>query len=719
MSSFKSRRDDGFETFKRFGTFASVELRNLRLGPVDDYLDSMANPPESFRSRSARWLVPFFLILIPLWVSLVNKAVPEPYLDEVFHVPQAQAYWAHKWTQWDPKLTTPPGLYLCSYIVFALVLLLRGSPTKLTPEVLRMTNVGATTVVFPWRLQKLLDTLQKTTNTRPLGANVSHTVLNICLFPPLFFFSGLYYTDVLALLVVVEAYNWDLKRDAERDQKSGSGKDTKKAPRNEILETLGFLAFALAALAFRQTNIFWVSVFLGGLQVVRKIRKSASPCMSSKVTTIVKQGLQNEVYDPLISEASLEDYLKTAISLATVGLKQPFSLLVSLIPHILVLAAFGAFVLWNNGVVLGHKEFHTAGIHLAQMLYIWPYFTFFSWPLFVIPLINILAFKPLPKYLNLGFQAKQRKYPKLKAALIVIPLMLAVVHFNTIVHPFTLADNRHYVFYVFRILLLHPAVKYAAVPIYFLCGWVVISAFGFTTIQRPPKTLRVQKSTPAAPPAPAPVPAPAPTPAVAAQEPKPTSSYVRKPLEAHQQPPKGTKKPIRKPKKADPPAETKKTGSLAETKKTESLAETKKTSQTEPPAEVTDPNDPAVLARVQEHISARQRDILEAPRVSFVLIWLAATSLSLITAPLVEPRYFIIPWVMWRVHLPPLPCLLRDRETRPRTEEAKRRADLVINLPKFVETAWFLIINLITGYVFLYKGFEWPQEPGKIQRFMW
>ncbi|CAG8114268.1 unnamed protein product [Penicillium nalgiovense] len=671
----------------------------LYLLAASDYLRSMANPPESDLSRSARWLVPFCLVLIPLWVSLVNKAVPEPYLDEVFHVPQAQAYWSHKWAQWDPKLTTPPGLYLCSYIIFAIVLLLRGSPTKLTPDVLRMTNVGATTVVFPWRLQKLLDTLQRTTNTRPLGANVSHTVLNICLFPPLFFFSGLYYTDVLALLVVVEAYNWDLKRDTERHQQGDSGKDKKQGPSNGILETLGFLAFALAALVSRQTNIFWVSVFLGGLQVVRKIRKSATPCMSSKVSTIAKQGLQNEVYDPLVSEASLEDYLKTAISLATVGLKRPFSLLVSLIPHIIVIAAFGAFVLWNNGVVLGHKEFHTAGIHLAQMLYIWPYFTFFSWPLFILPLINILALKPLPKYLNLGFPPKQRKYPKLKAALIVIPLMLAVVHFNTIVHPFTLADNRHYVFYVFRILLVHPAVKYAAVPVYFLCGWVVISAFGFTTIQRPPKALRVQQSAPAASPTPAPAPAPA------AQEPKSTSSSVRKPLQAHQQPPKGTKKPNRP--------------SNRKAKKPDSPAETKNTDTSELPAEITDPKDPAVLARVQQHIFARQRELLEAPRVSFVLVWLAATSLSLITAPLVEPRYFIIPWVMWRVHLPPLPCLFRDRETRPRTEEAKRRSDLIVNSPKFVETVWFLIINLITGYVFLYKGFEWPQEPGKTQRFMW
>lgn len=50
------------------------------------------------------------------------------------------------------------------------------------------------------------------------------------------------------------------------------------------------------------------------------------------------------------------DYPKTAISLATVGLRQPFSLLVSLIPHLIVLAAFGAFVIWNNGVVLGKND---------------------------------------------------------------------------------------------------------------------------------------------------------------------------------------------------------------------------------------------------------------------------------------------------------------------------------------------------------------------------
>ncbi|KAJ6012033.1 hypothetical protein N7522_002388 [Penicillium canescens] len=638
----------------------------------------MASPDESQLSRAARYAIPFGLLLIPVWMIRVNAVVPEPYLDEVFHVPQAQAYWAHKWLQWDPKLTTPPGLYLWSYALCAALLLLRGTPTKLTTEVLRMTNVATTAIFLPWRLQTLLDTIQKVTNDRKLSSYLGHTALNICLFPPLFFFSGLYYTDILALLVVVEAYNWDLKRASA----GGSG----------VLQTLGFLAFGLAALVCRQTNIFWVSVFLGGLQAVRKVRTSSSTCSSSKVSKIVKQGLQqNELYDPLVSEATLADYFKAVISFAAVALKKPSAVLISILPHLIVLAAFGGFVIWNNGVVLGHKEFHTAGIHLAQMLYIWPYFAFFSWPLFVIPLINILTpKKSIPESLDLGWPAKQRKLPSLKSVLAVVPLMLAVVHFNTIVHPFTLADNRHYVFYVFRLLLgIHPAVKYAAVLVYFLSGWAVISAFGFSTLLVAPKLMRIPEKpapTAPAPPAPVPAPAPAPTPAPAAKPTQPS------------QPPKGTKR-ITRPNRKNTPKP--------------------KQPEEQPKTKTIDPNDPAVIAKVQQSILARQKTQLEAPRVSFVLIWLAATTLSLVTAPLVEPRYFIIPWVMWRLHLPPSPGLLKYRVTRPRKEEDKRRADFVVNSPKFLETVWFLLINLVTGYVFLYKGFEWPQEPGKIQRFMW
>lgn len=94
--------------------------------------------------------------------------------------------------------------------------------------------------------------------------------------------------------------------------------------------------------------------------------------------------------------------------------------------------------------------------------------------------------------------------------------------------------------------------------------------------------------------------------------------------------------------------------------------------------------------------------------VSFILIWLAATTLTLVTAPLVEPRYFIIPWVLWRLHVPPPPI-----------DNKSPQARILRNIPYLLETIWYMIVNAAVGYMFLYKGFEWPQEPGVVQRFMW
>ncbi|KAL4762001.1 dolichyl-P-Glc:Glc(2)Man(9)GlcNAc(2)-PP-dolichol alpha-1,2- glucosyltransferase [Aspergillus foveolatus] len=604
--------------------------------------------PRSALALAARYAVPFGLLLIPIWMTQVNSVVPEPYLDEAFHIPQAQAYWSHQWTQWDPKITTPPGLYLFSYAVCALILLLRGSPEHLDPPALRATNAAAAAVLLPLRLQSALDTVRKQRNTRPSGAWLSHTVLNICLFPPLFFFSGLYYTDVLALLVVVEAYNWDFSRGR---------------PNAAKLETAVFLLLGVVALLFRQTNIFWVSVFFGGLQVVRRLRRVTKNCESSNVADILAAGFRNELYDPLVLDASLVDYVKAATSLCSVALNNLGFVVTSLVPYLIILATFGGFVLWNGSVVLGHKEFHTASLHLAQMLYIWPYFLFFSWPLLLVLMANIVLPKfMLPKFLNQGFPASRRGLPSLLTVLIILPIMLAVVHFNTIVHPFTLADNRHYVFYVFRILLnSHPYTRYVATLVYFLGAWIIISAMGYSPVTAAPGLASVVRTQ--APPASA----------ASAEE---RTEKAQKPERKQ----KGSKKSA--PAASSAPA----------------------------------PIDPKVLADLQEHIRRRQRLEHETSRVSFVLVWLAATTLSLITAPLVEPRYLIIPWVMWRLHLPPSPTPVIYRRA---SDEKDLEARIAVNFPLFLETAWFLLVNAITGALFLRGGFEWPQEPGKVQRFLW
>jgi alpha-1,2-glucosyltransferase len=202
-------------------------------------------------------------------------------------------------------------------------------------------------------------------------------------------------------------------------------------------------------------------------------------------------------------------------------------------------------------------------------------------------------------------------------ALLVIGI---TIKYNTLIHPFTLADNRHYVFYVFRYTILrHPIIRYLLGPVYILCFHLAFRAL----------------SNPSSP---------------------------------------GPQHP--------------------------------KAPTTRPAAQI------------------------QGPKTSFLLVFLISTALSLITAPLVEPRYFILPWVMWRLNVPPPST---SRPSQKKIRRSTRQESVAVKIVGTVrawleegsavflggETFWFLLINAVTGYVFLYHGFEWPQEPGKVQRFMW
>ena len=225
---------------------------------------------------------------------------------------------------------------------------------------------------------------------------------------------------------------------------------------------------------------------------------------------------------------------------------------------------------------------------------------------------------------------------------------LLIIKYNTIIHPFTLADNRHYVFYVFRYTILrHQTIRYLLGPIYLACGWAIyLTICGPSTVQ-------------------------------------------------------GT---------------TLKEVTSKESKKSNLKA--------------------GVTMEASDFESAGKETDESGPKTSFLLIFLLTTALSLITAPLVEPRYFIIPWVMWRLNVP---SLLVSQQNLPRNNqkpETKESTTTSQGTGRFLgwliywgyqghdyrlwmETFYFLVINAVTGYVFLYRGFEWPQEPGNVQRFMW
>uniref|UniRef100_A0A7E4VE71 Dol-P-Glc:Glc(2)Man(9)GlcNAc(2)-PP-Dol alpha-1,2-glucosyltransferase n=1 Tax=Panagrellus redivivus TaxID=6233 RepID=A0A7E4VE71_PANRE len=73
-----------------------------------------------------------------------------------------------------------------------------------------------------------------------------------------------------------------------------------------------------------------------------------------------------------------------------------------------------------------------------------------------------------------------------------------------------------------------------------------------------------------------------------------------------------------------------------------------------------------------------------------------ATAACLIPAPLLEFRYFIIPYALWRISLP-----------------EHRRSVLVLELFSHV------VVNLAALYLFFEKPFTWSNHPGETQRFMW
>jgi alpha-1,2-glucosyltransferase len=131
-----------------------------------------------------------------------------------------------------------------------------SSTASCTTETLRKVNVLAlAATVLPALKCRQYIFKERTRNQRFIYSEAVHTAINICLFPPLFFFSGMYYTDVLSTLVVVGAYGYFLK--------------CGRVKIHPVLEGIGTYGLGVASLLMRQTNIFWVAVFLAALSWVR------------------------------------------------------------------------------------------------------------------------------------------------------------------------------------------------------------------------------------------------------------------------------------------------------------------------------------------------------------------------------------------------------------------------------------------------------------------
>lgn len=119
-----------------------------------------------------------------------------------------------------------------------------------------------------------------------------HTAFNIALCPIIFFFSGLYYTDVASTAVVLAAFLNSLKR---------MGRD-----KSSIWSDLLTVLLGILALLMRQTNVFWVVVFLGGLEAIHAVKtlrpeRVAEPSvktMAEKLRFFAWRYSLGDVHDP-------------------------------------------------------------------------------------------------------------------------------------------------------------------------------------------------------------------------------------------------------------------------------------------------------------------------------------------------------------------------------------------------------------------------------------
>lgn len=306
------------------------------------------------------WITPALAALASLAFSLPafdSMGWLEPYMDEEFHVPQAQAYCRGDFGRWDPKITTLPGLYLASAAMRAPLAAVVGAagggleggggggdggapPFLCGATQLRAINLlfAASTAAISARImQRLFPSSDRT-------AYLSRA-LSAVLFPLHFFYLPLYYTDPACVFLVLWMYERTLARDV----------------------TSAGIMGALSVL-FRQTSIMWV-VFCAGISVLEVVEAEGAGARRLGMGGSKKDD-GNAAREPQGGDDELFSLPGQAVRAVGLLLSRKLVPCLSMCwMHLAVVCTFAAFVKLNGGVAVGDREQHQAVMHLTQPLY--------------------------------------------------------------------------------------------------------------------------------------------------------------------------------------------------------------------------------------------------------------------------------------------------------------------------------------------------------------
>ncbi len=279
------------------------------------------------------------------------------------------------------------------------------------------------------------------------------TAFTISLFPLNYFFQFLYYTDVGSTLFILLCYYYQLKS-------------------NYYLS--GFLG-AIAVL-FRQTNIVWVGfcvllIILSNIERLVRNQDSKLSAGTNDIGAIISQKnkkhsnlfefVSKSLNDAFNKEFDLKNFLHKLYREDFWGKKIIYLEIFQVVdmnllrPYMMVISTFLFFVAVNNGIVVGDRSNHQASFHLVQIFYFVAFSCFFTFSSF---LLSIKQIKNLYSFISRNF---------LIIVGIILPLFCLIVSKFTYEHPFLLADNRHYTFYIWsRVFKRHEAVKFVLTPVY-------------------------------------------------------------------------------------------------------------------------------------------------------------------------------------------------------------------------------------------------------------
>ncbi|XP_042444050.1 dol-P-Glc:Glc(2)Man(9)GlcNAc(2)-PP-Dol alpha-1,2-glucosyltransferase-like isoform X2 [Zingiber officinale] len=344
--------------------------------------------------------------VVSLWVVpmliMVNWFVRDPYMDEIFHIPQAQHYCRGDFWTWDPMITTPPGLYYLSLAyVASLFPAMWFAETSMT-----LSSICSTSII-------------RSTNA------VVAIICSLGAIATLFRQTNIIWMLFVALDGVITC----IEDSCENDSLSGS--KHKIMLKDNGLQTHYMSSLTSSGLRKRRMHSY-------------NGQESTSEGISSPHNS---PGFLDEILDVTFKLWSLK-----------------WELSIAFFPFALVLLAFVAFVIWNGSIVLGAKDAHAVSLHFAQMLYF--------------GLCSVAALVPVHLEQAATLFQSFRMHKIIRSSQLMVALLFGffAVHFFSIAHPYLLADNRHYTFYIWRrVIQVHWTTKYLLIPLYIYSWFSIVS----------------------------------------------------------------------------------------------------------------------------------------------------------------------------------------------------------------------------------------------------